>query len=46
MKVIGFISKISNLIPNFRRLLDDEPNEIKDEIKSKIAGKDGMGIEM
>ena len=46
MKVIGFISKISNLIPNFSRLLDDEPNEIKDEIKSKIAGKDGMGIEM
>ena len=45
MKVIGFISKISNLIPNFSRLLDDEPNEIKDEIKSKIAGKDGMGIE-
>ena len=46
MKVIGFISKISNLIPNFSRLLDDEPNELKDEIKSKIAGKDGMGIEM
>ena len=44
MKVISFISKISNLIPNFSRLLDDEPNEIKDEIKSKIAGKDGMGI--
>ncbi len=46
MKVIGFISKISNLIPNFSKLLDDEPNEIKDEIKSKIAGKDSMGIEM
>jgi len=44
MKVISFISKISNLIPNFSRLLDDEPSEIKDEIKSKIAGKDGMGI--
>lgn len=44
MKVISFISKISNLIPNFSRLLDDEPNEIKDEIKSKIAGKDSMGI--
>ncbi|WP_298086492.1 hypothetical protein [uncultured Campylobacter sp.] len=43
-KVISFILKISNLIPNFSRLLDDEPNEIKDEIKSKIAGKDGMGI--
>ena len=43
-KVISFISKISNLIPNFSRLLDDEPNEIKDEIKSKIAGKDSMGI--
>ena len=45
-KVISFISKISNLVPNFSRLLDDEPNEIKDEIKSKIAGKDGMGVEM
>ena len=44
MKVISFISKISNLIPNFSRLLDDEPNEVKNEIKSKIAGKDGMGI--
>ena len=43
-KVISFISKISNLIPNFSRLLDDEPNEVKNEIKSKIAGKDGMGI--
>ena len=43
-KVISFISKISNLIPNFSKLLDDEPSEIKDEIKSKIAGKDGMGI--
>ena len=39
-KVISFISKISNLIPNFSRLLD----EVKNEIKSKIAGKDGMGI--
>jgi len=46
MKVISFISKISNLIPNFSRLLDDEPNEIKDEIKSKIAGKDSIGMEM
>ena len=43
-KVISFISKISNLIPNFSKLLDDEPREIKNEIKSKIAGKDGMGI--
>jgi len=43
-KVINFISKISNLIPNFSKLLDDEPNEIKDEIKSKIAGKDSIGI--
>ena len=43
-KVISFISKISNLIPNFSKLLDDEPSEIKDEIKSKIAGKDGVGI--
>ncbi|WP_122874374.1 hypothetical protein [Campylobacter showae] len=45
-KVINFISKISNLIPNFSRLLDDEPNEVKNEIKSKIAGKDSMGMEM
>ena len=44
MKVISFISKISNLIPNFSKLLDNEPMEIKNEIKSKIAGKDGMGI--
>ena len=43
-KVINFISKISNLIPNFSKLLDNEPMEIKNEIKSKIAGKDGMGI--
>ena len=43
-KVISFILKISNLIRNFSKLLDDELNEIKDEIKSKIAGKDGMGI--
>ncbi|WP_258032501.1 hypothetical protein [Campylobacter concisus] len=28
-KVINFISKISNLIPNFSMLLDDEPNEVK-----------------
>ena len=44
MKVINFILKISNLIPNFSRLLDDESNEIKDEMKSKIAGKDSIGI--
>ena len=43
-KVINSILKISNLIPNFSKLLDDEPREIKNEIKSKIAGKDGMGI--
>mgnify|MGYP003286665966 CR=1 FL=1 len=43
-KVINFISKISNLIPNFSKLLDDEPREIKNEIKSKIAGKDSIGI--
>ncbi|WP_122866670.1 hypothetical protein [Campylobacter showae] len=45
-KVISFILKISNLIPNFNKLLDDEPTEIKNEMKSKIAGKDSMGIEM
>ena len=43
-KVINFILKISNLIPNFSKLLDDEPREIKNEIKSKIAGKDSIGI--
>ena len=45
-KVINFISKISNLIPNFSKLLDDEPREIKNEIKSKIAGKNSIGMEM
>ena len=44
MKVIGFISKISNLIPNFRRLLDDEPNEVKNEIKGKMYSRDRMEI--
>lgn len=43
---MNFISKISSLIPNFSKLLDNEPNDIKDEIKSKIAGKDSVGIEM
>lgn len=43
-KVISFILKISNLIPNFSKLLNDEPAEIKNEIKSKIAGKDSIGI--
>ena len=41
-KVISFISKISNLIPNFSRLLDDEPNEVKNEIKGKMYSRDGM----
>ena len=41
-KVINFISKISNLIPNFSRLLDDEPNEVKNEIKGKMYSRDGM----
>ncbi len=44
MKVIGFISKISNLIPNFSKLLDDEPNEVKNEIKGKMYSRDGMEI--
>ena len=44
MKVIGFISKISNLIPNFSRLLDDEQNEVKNEIKGKMYSRDGMEI--
>ena len=42
-KVINFISKISNLIPNFSRLLDDEPSEVKNEIKDKYS-RDGMEI--
>ena len=42
MKVISFISKISNLIPNFSKLLDDEPVEIKNEIKGKMYSRDGM----
>ena len=44
MKVIGFISKISNLIPNFNKLLDDEQNEVKNEIKGKMYSRDGMEI--
>ena len=42
MKVISFISKISNLVPNFSKLLDDEPAEIKNEIKGKMYSRDGM----
>ena len=42
MKVISFISKISNLIPNFSKLLDDEPAEIKNEIQGKMYSRDGM----
>ncbi|WP_462108912.1 hypothetical protein [Campylobacter concisus] len=41
-KVINFISKISNLIPNFSKLLDDEPTEIKNEIKGKAYSRYGM----
>lgn len=41
-KVISFISKISNLIPNFSKLLDDEPAEIKNEIQGKMYSRDGM----
>ena len=43
-KVINFISKISNLIPNFSKLLNDEPVEIKNEIKGKAYSRDGMEI--
>ena len=43
-KVISFISKISNLIPNFSKLLDDEPREIKNEIKGEMYIRDGMEI--
>ena len=43
-KVISFISKISNLIPNFSKLLNDEPVEIKNEIKGKIHSRDGIGM--
>lgn len=42
MKVISFISKINNLIPNFSNLLDDEPNEVKNEIQGKMYSSDGM----
>ncbi len=42
IKVISFISKISNLIPNFSKLLDDEPAEIKNEIQGKMYSRDGM----
>ncbi|WP_304346187.1 hypothetical protein [Campylobacter showae] len=41
-KVISFISKISNLIPNFSKLLDDEPAEIKNEIQGKMYSRGGM----
>ena len=34
--------QISNLIPNFSRLLDNEPNEIKNEIQGKMYSRDGM----
>ena len=44
IKVISFISKISNLIPNFSKLLDDEPAEIKNEIQGKMYSRDGMEI--
>jgi len=42
-KVINFILKISNLTPNFSKLLDDEPTEIKNEIKGKYS-RDRMEI--
>ena len=35
-KAINFISKISRLMPNFSSLLDNEPPEIKNEIKSRM----------
>ena len=41
-----FSSLAFSLIPNFSKLLDDEPNEIKDEMKSKIAGRNSMGMEI
>lgn len=41
-KVINFISKISNLIPNFSKLLNDEPVEIKNEIKGKMYSRGEM----
>ena len=34
--------QISNLIPNFSRLLDDEPNDLKNEIQCKMYRRDGM----
>ena len=35
-KAINFMSKISRLIPNFSSMLDSEPLEIKNEIKSRM----------
>ena len=35
-KAINFMSKISRLIPNFSSILDSEPLEIKNEIKSRM----------
>ena len=43
-KAINFMSKISSLIPNFSSLLDNEPPEIKNEIKSRMYS--GSGIDM
>lgn len=43
-KAINFMSKISRLIPNFSSMLDNEPPEIKNEIKSRMYS--GNGIDM
>ena len=43
-KAINFMSKISRLIPNFSSMLDNEPLEIKNEIKSRMYS--GNGIDM
>lgn len=41
-KVIKFILKIGSLLPNFNRLLDDEPFEIRNEIKNEMSKKEGL----
>jgi len=43
-KAINFMSKISRLIPNFSSMLDNEPPEIKNEIKSRMCS--GNEIDM
>ena len=43
-KAINFMSKISSLIPNFSSLLDNEPPEIKNEIKSRMYSRNEVDM--